>query len=211
VVRARQQVVAQSLTSPQYKEAVALVDSTNAKYQTLKRQVQDELTRSNAQYQALLKDREAADQELKAARSNSGTAYQTFQDLYARKEKTTNAILAMENAAMDQAGGTAARAEWKAACAALDDLKKTQRAQVESSPQVVAAKDKVAQSQQEVDQVAVKLAGSQAAYEEASYQQGKQDDYDFHHQGDDSLDYWGGYGYGYGGMTIYRGPRVRVR
>src|SRR5258705_12751848 len=39
VVRARQQVVTQSLTSPQYKEAVALVDTTNAKYQTLKRQV----------------------------------------------------------------------------------------------------------------------------------------------------------------------------
>jgi hypothetical protein len=211
VVHARQQVVTQWLTSPQYKEAVALVDTTNAKYQTLKRQVQGELTKSNAQYQGLLKDRAAADQALADARRNSATPYQTFQDLYANKEKTTNAILAMEDAAMDQAGGTTARAEWKAACAALDDLKKTQRAQVESAPQVVAAKERVAQSQQAVDQLAPKLAGSQAAYEEASYQQGKVDDYNYHHRGD-GIDYWDDIGgYGYNNVSIYRAPRVAHR
>jgi hypothetical protein len=58
--------------------------------------------------------------------------------------------------------------------------------------------------------VAVKLAGSRAAYEEASYQQGKVDDYDYHHRGD-GIDYWGNTGwYGGYGTAIYR-PRVAPR
>jgi len=208
VIKARQQVVTQSLDSPEYKQAVARVDSTNDKYQTLKRRVEGELTRSNPQYQALLKDRAAVDQELAAARRDSATPYQTYQDLYAKKEKSGNAMRDMEDTAMDQAGGATARADWTAACKALDDLKKGQRAQVESSPQVAAAKQKAAQSQQSVDQLATKLAGSQAAYDEASYQQGKQDDYNYHHQGD-SLDYWDNTGwYGYRGVAVYRGGRV---
>jgi chromosome segregation ATPase len=211
VVKARQQVVTQSLTSPQYKEAVALVDSTNDKYQTLKRRIEGELTRTDPQYQALLKDRGAVDQELAAARRDPATPYATYQDLYAKKEKVGNAIRDMEDAAMDKAGGATARADWVAACKALDDVKKVQRAQVESAPQVAAAKEKAAQTQQSVDQLATKLAGSQAAYEEASYQQGKQDDYNYHHQGD-SLDYWDNMGwYGYRNVNIYRGPRVWPR
>jgi hypothetical protein len=213
VVHARQQIVAQSLVSPQYKEAIAQVDATNDKYQTLKRRVQGELTQSNSEYQALLKQRTAVDEELAAARRNSETPYATYQDLYAKKEKTTNAVRQMEDAAMDKAGGTTARAEWVAACKALDDLKQAQRAQVESAPEVVAAKVRAAESQQAADQTAVKLAGSQAAYDEASYQQGKLDDYNHHHPTGDSLDYWGDGGYygGYGTVIYGNRPRARPR
>ena len=186
---------------------MALVDSTSDKYQTLKRRVEGELTRSNPQYQALLKDRAAVDQELAAARRDPATPYQTYQDLYAKKEKSGNTMRDMVDTAMDQAGGATARR--------LDRRLQGPRrpeekpgAQVESSPQVAAAKQKAAQSQQSVDQLATKLAGSQAAYDEASYQQGKQDDYNYHHQGD-SLDYWDNTGwYGYRGVAVYRGGRV---
>ena len=126
VVRARQQVVTQSLASPQYKEAEALVDSTNAKYQTLKRQVQDELTKSNAQYGAAERPRRRRS-GIESRQEQLGDSLSDLSGSLRQKEKTTNAIRDMENAAMDQAGGTTARTEWKAACAALDDLKKTQR------------------------------------------------------------------------------------
>src|SRR5205085_858828 len=50
VIRARQQVVQQSLASPEYKQAVERVESTNDKYQSIKRQVQADPTRNNPQY-----------------------------------------------------------------------------------------------------------------------------------------------------------------
>jgi len=175
VVKARQHAMEQSLASQQYKEAVDRVDATNKAYQALKTRVQDELKQGTPEYQALLKQRATVDQQLEAARRDSSTPYTTFQDLYAKKETTTNAIRGMEDAAMDKAGGTTARAEWTTACKALDEIKKGQRAQVEAAPEVAAAKQHAAQSQQTVDQLATTFAGSQAAYDEASYQQGKQD------------------------------------
>lgn len=212
VIKARQQGMEQAVNSPEYRAAVARVDESNSKVQALKKGVQAELAASNPQYKALLKDRAAAEEAIAAARKDSNTGFATYQDLYARKEKVTNAIREIEDTALDKAGGAAARQEWTVACNNLDALKKSQKVAVENSAQVADAKQRAAQSQAAVDQASVKLAGSQAAYDEASYQQGKLDDYNHQHR---DSDYWdddwgyGGYGWGYS-ATIYRAPRART-
>lgn len=209
VIKARQDALAQAKASPEYQAAVGSVERANDQYQATKKQVQADLAKSNEAYQKLLKDRDAADKRLADARKAGNTDFQAFQTLYAEKEKITNAMRAIEDVAMEKAGGTASRQAWSQACKSLDAMNQAQKSQVESAPQVAEAKQRVASAEKATDDAGVKLAGSQAAYDEASYQQGKSDDYYHHHR--ETLDYYD-YGYGYGGYsaTIYRAPRARA-
>lgn len=209
VIKARQDALAQAKASPEYQAAVGSVERANDQYQATKKQVQADLTKSNEAYQKLLKDRDAADKRLADARKAGNTDFQTFQNLYAEKEKITNAMRTIEDAAMEKAGGADSRRAWSQACKSLDAMNQAQKAQVESAPQVAEAKQRVASAQKATDDAGVKLAGSQAAYDEASFQQGKSDDYYHHHR--ETLDYYDNdWGYGGYSATIYRAPRARA-
>jgi chromosome segregation ATPase len=164
-------------SSSEYKAAEKAVDDTFRAYNDRKKQVTGDIRKTDPRYAELKKQADAVDAEIAAARQTPGVTIQQFNDLYNRKAVFTREIRALEDDAIDKNGSTQLKQQWDAASQQFAELQSKQRQVVENADRVKVALVRASEAKAALDEAGAALAGSKAAYAEASALQSQADEY----------------------------------
>lgn len=178
----RESLQREAQAAPERQRARAELAQTRSAYLNAYDQVLGQLRRDK-EYQALRQQADQIDDQIEQLHENARSATplrarlraeslrQQILDLSNQKLRLADRITLMESRALADASGDKLRDDWIAARQRLERLDAEQMARINKDPAIVAAQERLADAREDLTALRARLAGAEAAYREARYQQ----------------------------------------